>query len=273
MSYRTILVYAGTSPEADRRIAIAVSLAKGFEASLSGISAGFPHPPLYFSGVGPAPDLISVEREEIAADLKAAGEQFAKATDGRGIKAGWQTAIEIPSFAVTRAATAADLVVVGGAGSGAMIDDYRAPGPGDLLMRLGRPLLILPPSAADLKIRRVVVAWKDSREARRAIADSLPFLKQAEVVTLLHIREGQEEDPTVADAKAFLLGHAVEPVVEVADPGKTAAPDYLVDFAKRTQADLIVAGGYGHSRLREWIFGGVTRELLGECPLPRLLSH
>jgi nucleotide-binding universal stress UspA family protein len=273
MSYRTILVYADNTPEADRRIALALALAKDFGASLSGISAGFPHPPLYFSGVGPAPDLIAAERDEIAAELVAIGERFAKATEGKGIKTAWQTSVEIPSFAVTRVATAADLVVIGGPGTGGAIDDYRSPAAGDLLMRLGRPLLMLPSSAASLSMRRVIVAWKDTPEARRAIADGLPFLKQAEVVTLLHIREGEEEDVTVADAKAFLQGHDIEPVVEIADPGKVAAPDYLVDFAKRAQADLIVAGGYGHSRLREWIFGGVTRGLIGDCPLPRLLSH
>jgi nucleotide-binding universal stress UspA family protein len=273
MSYRSILAYVGATPESDKHLKIAADLARSFEASLSGISAGFPRPPLYFTGMSPAPDLIAIEREQIEADLKVAHELFIKTTAGLGLKTRWQAFIEIPSFTVARAANAADLVVLTGPDAAQTFDEYRAPAPGDLLMRLGRPLLLLPPSATELNVRRVVVAWKDTRETRRALADSLPLLKRADSVTLFHIRERNEEDGTITDAEAFLRGHDIGASVEVVDLEEATAVDQLVHFAGRTQADLIVAGAYGHSRVREWVFGGVTRGLLGDCPLPRLLSH
>lgn len=273
MSYRSILIYTGAAPDGDKHLKIAADLARSFEASLTGISAGFPRPPLYFTGMSPAPDLIALEREQIEADLKVARELFDKATAGFGLKTRWRAFVEIPGFTVAAAANAVDLVILTGSDADHAFDEYRAPAPGDLLMRLGRPLLLLPPKTAALNIRRVLVAWKDTREARRAIADALPFLKRADAVTLLHIRERSEDDGSIADARTFLQGHDIAANIEVANLKEEAAVDQLVGFAGRIQADLIVAGAYGHSRLREWIFGGVTRGLLGECPLPRLLSH
>jgi nucleotide-binding universal stress UspA family protein len=121
----------------------------------------------------------------------------------------------------------------------------------------------------------VLVAWKDTREARRAALDSLPLIKQAEEVTLVQIVERGDHKPSIqaslSDVAAWLARHGVETVTTM--PVASGKPDQLGSVASDIGADLIVAGAYGHSRLREWVWGGVTRDLLTRTKLCSLLSH
>lgn len=145
----------------------------------------------------------------------------------------------------------------------------------DLLMRAGRPILMAPPSASGLKLTRTLVCWKDSREARRAVADALPFLKasqEVDVVELAHEDEIELARGRVADVGDWLHRHGVEATC-VATPLKDAESTHLTAIAKDINADLIVAGAFGRSRLREWAFGGVTRDLLASAERCALVSH
>jgi nucleotide-binding universal stress UspA family protein len=149
--------------------------------------------------------------------------------------------------------------------------------PGDALMRAGRPILVVPPGVAALEGRRVLVAWKDTREARRAVADALPLLSRAEEVLVVEAAPEVEERGQALrradDVAALLAGHGATARGEALEPGGGAVADDLLRAAGRHGADLVVAGGYGHARLREWAFGGVTRDLLTRCPVCCLLSH
>jgi nucleotide-binding universal stress UspA family protein len=122
----------------------------------------------------------------------------------------------------------------------------------------------------------VVVAWKDTRECRRAVRDALPFLQQAKGVLLFAAgeSEGRSQDKThLSDVTRYLARHQVSVAEEVWRHARGPIATELLHFANNEKADLIVAGGYGHSRLGEWIFGGVTHELLAASPMCCMLSH
>jgi nucleotide-binding universal stress UspA family protein len=146
---------------------------------------------------------------------------------------------------------------------------------GDLLMHLGRPLLAVPPGAGGLALNETLVCWKDSRETRRAIADALPILQASQSVDVIEIVEAgglQDARRRLGDIGDWLMRHGVEAncVAEVAngDAGRQ-----LAAVARDLNADLIVAGAFGHNRLRKWAFGGVTTELLLHADRCVLASH
>jgi nucleotide-binding universal stress UspA family protein len=142
-------------------------------------------------------------------------------------------------------------------------------------MQVGRPVLVVPPGAEAFALDRVLIAWKDTRETRRAILDALPLLKKAAHVTLAEI--------AVEDRLALARKHLEEVVVWLGRHGVKAEgvaslstgedPSQLYAIVKERGANVIVAGAYGHSRLREWVLGGVTRDLLLRADLCALVSH
>ncbi len=145
----------------------------------------------------------------------------------------------------------------------------------DLLMGAGRPVLLAPSGAAGLKLTRALVCWKDSREARRAVADALPFLKASQgvdVVELVREHEREAAQRRLADVGDWLARHGVEASC-LASPLNGTEAAGLAEIAKELGADLIVAGAFGHSRLREWAFGGVTRDLILQVDRCALVSH
>ena len=145
----------------------------------------------------------------------------------------------------------------------------------DLLIRGGCPILMAPAGAAGLKLARTLVCWKDSREARRAVADTLPILKASQAVDVVELVSDYEIEPArsqLADVGDWLAGHGVEASC-VATPLSGAESAHLAAIANDLEADLIVAGAFGHSRLREWAFGGVTRDLLVRAERCTLVSH
>lgn len=144
-----------------------------------------------------------------------------------------------------------------------------------LLLGSGRPLLIVPQGWEEFRARRVLVAWDGSGRASRAVHDALPFLRAAEAVRVVTV-SGEKDLPDSADGSDLaphLARHGVSvEVAGLAAPGGDVA-QALRDEAADSRSDMIVMGGYAHSRLRELIFGGVTRSLLEEGPVPLLMSH
>lgn len=150
---------------------------------------------------------------------------------------------------------------------------------GTMLMESGAPVLMLPPGASPTRIppRRVVVGWKPTREASRALHDAIPLLQLAERVDVLMVDpEGlaseSGQDPG-RDVAAHLARHDVNVHVIVEPARDDTVGTTVLKRAATIEADLIVVGGYGHSRLREWAWGGVTHELLGCSRLPVFFSH
>ena len=142
-------------------------------------------------------------------------------------------------------------------------------------MRSGRPVLIVPEFTPKPWFDRVVIAWKDKREARRAIADALPLLKIATKIIVVEVADEdamEEARLRVEDVVAWLGRHGLTAMAAVT-PRDGDDSKSLAAFANLNGAELLVAGAYGHGRVREWAFGGMTRDLLFHEDRMVLLSH
>jgi nucleotide-binding universal stress UspA family protein len=179
-----------------------------------------------------------------------------------------------PTEYVACEARAADLVITGSNRDGILLDPMRQVDPSALVMQVGRPVFVVPPEAEYLKLSNMLVAWKDTREARRAVSDALPLLHRAKYVEVVEVVEGDADrsaaEARVNDVAAWLGRHAVTA------RGRTihaTRESERLDALWEEGADLVVAGAYGHTRLQEWVFGGVTRNLLTRSRRCSLLSH
>ena len=277
MTYSSLMTHVQPEPEAAPRLACAVDLARRFGARLIGVGAEM-IPPLTFDNgyYSVDADWVIAMRQSIENQLGAARKVFERETtefpDGEAV---WLCGIESPTPAIAAASRAADLIVLGGVPR-RHDSPYRDCEPGQLAMQAGRPVLVAPPTAPRLNGKKVVVAWKDSREARRALSDAIPFLEAAEGVLVLEVcdEDGLDDAKIRTDDVVAALGRrkiAAQP--KVALHPHEAASQRILEEAAAFGADLIVLGCYGHSRLGEWVFGGVTRDLLAQDEVYLLLSH
>jgi nucleotide-binding universal stress UspA family protein len=238
-----------------------------FDATIIGVAAALVRPltdpygnPLISSTIGPE---LKARSQRIAAELKACETVFRTWAAAAQVRSEWR---DDPQFVV-------DLIVTSPQRDDDA-SDFRPIDIGALLLRSGRPVLCVPPQAAWTGANRVVVAWKNTREARRVLSDALPLLQTAEQVLVIEIVEPEtQSDGSTAAAAAFLERHGVRVTARSEAQRDTAVSDQLFRHAETEAADLLVAGGYGHSRLGEWVFGGVTRALIDESPIPVVLSH
>ena len=273
MTYSTLMVHLELEQANDARLQIAAQLAEEFQAKLIGIAACDPQPPHYAQGRF-AQGLVEHERAEVKKRLAATEERFHDAAHGRARGIEWRSAMERPTDFVAREARAADLIITGANRDGALLDPLQRLEPSDLVMQAGHPIFIVPPEVEYLRLKNVTVAWKDTREARRAIYDALPLLRRAKEVNVLEVVEHDAEhgaaQARVNDVAAWLGRHDIVAFVDVARAIDEADQ---IDQIWRNEADLVVAGAYGHSRFREWIFGGVTRNLLTRSQRCSFVAH
>jgi nucleotide-binding universal stress UspA family protein len=271
MSFATMMVHVDVERDCEQRVQLALGLADRFQATLIGV-AGLALRPAFSAGS------VVVYSEPTQDDLKTVtsrlddiGEKFC--AQGESLKQiEWRAALALPNELVSREARAADLLIVGArrVGGRDLAD------PGVILLQAGRPVLIVPDIVAPLQLHRVVVAWKDTRESRRAVRDALPLLQEAKEVLLVEIGEDDSKSgakTALADVGAYLVRHRVIVADQIWRRARGPAATELLNLVRDENADLIVAGGYGHSRLGEWIFGGVTHELLASSPVCCMLSH
>jgi nucleotide-binding universal stress UspA family protein len=182
--------------------------------------------------------------------------------------------VDFPTEALAREARSADLIVIGQ--RRAPGDAYDSLDPGGAILKVGRPLLLVPEGVSELRAEHVVIGWKDTREARRAVVDALPFLQEAARVTIVEIcRSGEEETARehIDDVARYLGRHRVKGGPQVIFHQNDSDAAQLIRLAQDERADLLVVGAYGHSRLGEWVFGGVTRDLLRSSPVCCFMSH
>jgi nucleotide-binding universal stress UspA family protein len=275
MPYASILVHVTPTPEGERALKCAAMLADQMDATLIGLGVqALPPPPMGDPSGMVTGDWIVAMRELIEDNLKKAHLSFKAASHNLSKRAIWECGIQLPGPAVARSARAADLIVVTSPAAG-NDDGYAVVRPGELAIETGRPVLVVPRDARPLAAKRIVLAWKDTREARRAMSDALPFFQKAEEVLVLEVCEpGQEADAKIrtGDVAEALARHGVNatPRVEAHHP---ADAHQILRQASIFGADLIVLGAYGHSRLGEWVFGGATRDLLDNTDRYLLLSH
>jgi nucleotide-binding universal stress UspA family protein len=254
----------------------AISLAAAFHAHVAGIA--FLYEPIIPDGtLGGVPvDLIEIQRDENSKAAQAAVSRFETATKAAGVSA--ETRILDATFGGAptlfgRVARRFDLSVVaqaqpeqGGA------EDLVVEG---ALFESGRPVIIVPYiQKQGLKLERVLACWDGGRTAARAIADAVPLLARAKAVDIVMVTEQRKDDEiTGANLSAHLARHGVRADVKRISKGEIEIEAAILDYVADSGADFMVMGGYGHSRLREFILGGVTRGILNSMTIPVLMSH
>ena len=255
----------------------AVSLARLFEAHIAGV--GFVYEPVIPGSVmgGIPTDLIDAQREESTRAAKAAASRFEAAAQAAGLSA--ETRILDASVAGAadlfgRIARRFDLAVIGqaqpqeGASEELMIEGA--------LFESGRPLVVVPfVQTRPATLERVLVCWDGSRPATRAIADALPFLERAKAIDIVAVsgERGKGSELVGTNMARHLARHGLDVELKRISSGDVDVPATIRAHAARSGADFMVMGGYGHSRLREFILGGVTRTVLTSTTIPVLMSH
>jgi nucleotide-binding universal stress UspA family protein len=275
MTFASMLMHVEVHPSAVARLRLAADLANQFDAALIGVGAEILEPPAAAAAFGYVDgETLVAQAQVVQDDLKLAEARFGEIA--KEVRAGseWRCGVGLPGELVVQEARACDLVIAG-ARHAEPWGVHNCADAGDLLMDCGRPVLVTPQGLGKLDASSVVVAWKDTREARRALLDALPFLKRARQVLVAEVCEERSESEArraLTDVAEYLARHDIRASIAVREPGHGSPGRALLEIAGMQDAGLIVAGGYGHARFREWVFGGVTQELLS-APRAVLLSH
>ena len=274
MGYKSLLVHLELGRSNENLLQYAGELARRFDARVIGITASA-SPIMAFADVGVDGEAYEMERNQIAEQISSAESEFRAAFRDRKSSVEWRSAKDDGDLVryISHQARNADLLVTSVA-QGDMFDGTRAVDTGALVMQVGRPVLLVPLAARTAKLERVLVGWKDTRETRRAIADALPLMRHAFVTVVEVASEGGMEAARrhLDDVVGWLMQHGVAAKsVPIESTGNDASD--LQAAADRERCDILVAGAYGHSRLREWMLGGVTKDLLMSPHRCSLVSH
>lgn len=276
MTYATLMVQFEIGHSNAGLLQLAAGLAKEFQAGIVGVAACHPMQVLY-SDAYVAGDVLEQNQELVEDEIRAAEAEFRSVLRDRVSSLEWHASVvsEPLSEYFACEARSADLIITKVDQSPPLFDTTRYTNIGDLVMRAGRPVLVVPQSVDTLRLEHVVIAWKDTRETRRAVVDALPFLEKAGCVTVIEIAADDELPATRArleEVVLWLKRHGVGSEFRAVRSTGDDTMD-LSAVAAENSADLIVAGAYGHNRLREWVLGGVTRDLLLRAERCSLVSH
>jgi len=215
-------------------------------------------------------ELVRVSREAADKGVMLAKERLAAIAGTNGPKFVFQEVQGNFADCVTKAACLSDLIVFGAINEGdrlGLTEAFEA-----TLIETGRPVLTNASALSENYLSRIVIAWNDSIAAAHAVTASLPFLKMADYVELLAVRR-EEIEPPLDEVTQYLSQHGIKVAQKTVDGRNRAVGEVILDSANESQATLLVLGGYGHSRLREFFMGGVTRRVLSQSQLPLLLVH
>lgn len=276
MTYKTLMVHLELGGDNGNLLKITGELAERFDARVIGIAACQPVQILVGEGLN-AGEALTQDRAEIEKELAAAAAQFRAAFQGRAQGIEWRSAITYGPLAdyIADQARAADLIITGKDIGASLLDESHRVKLGDLAMRAGRPILIVPQGVSTLAMRHVMIGWKETREARRAAVDALPLLQAAGHATVLQVTTEQESAIArahVKDVASWLQQHQVGATAEILITEGTEAGRLHAALLDR-KCDLLVAGAYGHNRISEWVFGGVTMDVLLDPDFCVLISH
>ena len=278
MSYRNLLLHLDSTPACRQRVNATLDLAERFEAHVTGLVTPAMVMPYAFNS-GPSAALIEQSQALIDAQTRQTVTAFeAAAQQYRSVAIESRIASADASAAIALSARYADLVVIGQSNPEQEADEGARVAPGEVLLGCARPVLLIPYIGAPAGFgKTVLIAWNGSRESCRAVADAMPLLKQAQRVIVMaanpQISDAAHGDLPGADLAAYLARHDVKAEAH-ADPGaEVDIGQELLSRAADLGVDLLVMGAYGHSRAREWVFGGVTRTILQSMTMPVLMSH
>jgi len=292
--FKTILVNLVGTPDDGGTLDTALAVARLFNGHLvctrihpdimsqvlnaSGIDMG--------SGTGAVAETfqaLSEEERKASENTKAAFQAFiareklpiVERTRTSGVTVSWREMQGTPDDVLSNMGRYCDLIVVGPrGGKNTQLTSVEL---GNVVLDCGRPILISPPKRALVSPRKIAVAWKDSPESARAVTAAMPLLSQAKQVIVLGAAEEEDACLPCADSCRKIAEcidwQGVETDSALVVPGGRSSADAILDRAMEKGADMLVMGGFGHSRLRETIFGGFTRQILERNPLPIFIFH
>jgi nucleotide-binding universal stress UspA family protein len=277
MTYKTILVHTDAGKRCAARVEIAIRLAQQFDAHLIALNALtlIDLPDYVLEGVG-GMSIVELQKRYAVEQAEHAKTVFSKALAASGFaKAEWRTTDLDAVDAVTLHGRYADLIVLGQPWA----EDNSGVSNGfaeHVVLEAGRPVLMIPYAGNFTTIgKRILFGWNASREATRAVTDAIPFLQQAEAVQVIVINPEAGEHGAIpgSDIALFLARRGVRVEAHQDNANESDVGDEMLSRAADFGADLIVMGGYGHSRFRELLMGGATRALIDTMTVPVLLSH
>jgi nucleotide-binding universal stress UspA family protein len=271
-SPKSVLLHLDGSARCMQRIRVARHVAETFDAEVTafyGVTPPFMRYPFAMEG-GPA--AVSI-MSDLAEDARNKAHDIFLTASAGAPRLSWSESTSDALSAFARRALYADLMILGQ-------HDARDPAAGELpadfvtrlLIDTGRPALVLPYAGTPAPIGRIaLVAWKETREAARAVSAALPWLCGAEEVHV--VCHGDEPEAPLQALDSYLKARGVTARLHRGGPEQAGVGESLLSQAADLGADLLVMGCYGHSRAREWALGGATRSILQSMTVPVLLMH
>ena len=272
---KDIVVNLMVAGSRDAAAAYAVSVAKTFDAHLAGIAFAYEPVLPAIVGGGIPESVIEEQREENEKAAKSAVAQFeATAKDVKHETRMVPASLAGAADTFGEIARVFDLAIVGQS-------ERDRVGPEELIVEgalfgSGRPILVVPADyQGGMRLDRVLVCWNGGRNAARATANALPFLRRANAVEIVTVgtEASAPAETSAADLGGHLARHGITADVKRIEPGNLKVSAAILNYAAKSGAGMLVMGGYGHSRLREFILGGTTRGVLAAMTVPTLMSH
>jgi nucleotide-binding universal stress UspA family protein len=278
MSFKNLLVHIDDGKACALRLEVAFALARELDAHLTGLYVA-PDPYLPGNVRAEVPtNFLSTLQSQLEERLHAAVELYTQKAEKAGISPDCRTAhcagASIPEV-VSLHARYADLTLLGQPEPDGP-EGVAGPVTESVVLSSGRPALVIPYIGAGKSLgKKVMIAWDAGREAARAVADAMPLLQRAESVSVLAInpRRGDHGPQPGADISLHLARHGLKVEAQSLEAEDLSVAEALLSRMADEDVDLLVMGAYGHSRLRELVLGGVTREIFHQMTVPVLMSH
>jgi len=269
----TIVDLAGSQPAAK----YALEFARQYDAHVTGLAIAFePVVPAFAAAPMPV-DYLQAAHEQSISAANHAKEEFNELGRLAGVKSESRTAEVLtggPLESVLDHCRVTDLVVIGQANKDAP-EPMRELLIETILFESGSPVLLVPYiGTKSFSPENVLIGWDGSSTAARAVHAALPVLERAKKITVLAIQKQGRSDLTPgADIATYLARHKMDVTIDVITSPQTGVADTVLNYVSDNGNDLIVMGGYGHSRMREFLFGGATREILSSMTVPVFMTH
>jgi nucleotide-binding universal stress UspA family protein len=274
MAFKTIVVHMDADTNRDERLNLAEDLVRRHDGHLIGLHPSEPPylPPSLGELAGPVEaDMVEAQRKAAQARADELHKLFEQRFQAAGLSVEWRAEEGEPSTVIARHGRYADLLLIPQGEEGAVFPDA------SLVERVildgGCPVMVVPRSGRFSTVgRTVLVAWKDSRESARAVRAALPLLIGADKVVLLQVDPPDGSDAQVIDKATQLARHGIKADAHHTVSAGVPIGEVLLSSIADHDADCLVMGAYGHTRLREWVLGGATRSVLESMTVPTLLA-
>ena len=273
--YPTLMVHLDADGTNDAVLSVVGDMAIRFHSRVVGIATGQLSTYAYGNGYVSG-EIIQQNVDNTYRKIDALETDFRTALGKRNVVVEWRSNVSYGPSAdyLALQARCADVILTGCPGKGET-DELSIATAGALVLQAGRPVLVVPASTTSMPLRKVVICWRDTREARRAVVDAMGILRHAQAVDVVEVTTDEDMAACrarLADVVAWLALYGVNAMpVATSDSGDEKT--VLANLIYEREGDFVVAGAYGHNRLREWVLGGVTRDLLMHSDHCSLLSH